>query len=441
MLMMTRQTEPTGENAAIAAHALRDTIFISLEDWDEIWRRNQFLVAEMARLAPDRKFLFVGLPTDVTNQIRRGNFKVLRSALAGTGAATSPPGLPNVRLFNSVKWLPNTLRAGRKINQWAERRQIQKATRQIGLQNPLLWLNPESAVHMVGKMGESSVIYDITDDWTSMTQSEKQREIVIAEDAELCRKADFVVVCSERLFEMKQKMARRLALIPNGVEANRYRWAGYRDPSEAGFSEAEALLPLPAAAKDWPRPVLGYTGSVHPDRVDLTLLMALARRFPQATFPLIGLLALTPEERAALERLPNIKLIGPVPYADLQAWMRGFDVCIVPHRVTVFTESLNPLKLFEYLAAGLPIVSTDVAGFRDYGPDSTNPLVYIAGGAEGEAREQAFFAAAGEALAERADPEKYARLRERRQQEAALHTWQARTRCLLEEMQKAIPAP
>jgi len=89
--------------------------------------------------------------------------------------------------------------------------------------------------------------------------------------------------------------------------------------------------------------------------------------------------------------------------------MRAFDVCITPHRVTAFTESLNPIKLWEYMAAGKPIVSTDIAGFRDY-----PSLVRIARDAD------SFLDAVREALAE--DP-KTAALR---QSQAAGHSWEQR---------------
>ena len=75
---------------------------------------------------------------------------------------------------------------------------------------------------------------------------------------------------------------------------------------------------------------------------------------------------LTEGDRQTLAACGNVVLTGPVPYAGIPEIMRAFDVCITPHRVTPFTESLNPIKLWEYLAAGKPIVATNVAGFRDY---------------------------------------------------------------------------
>jgi len=122
--------------------------------------------------------------------------------------------------------------------------------------------------------------------------------------------------------------------------------------------------PLPEAAAQWIKPVYGYTGSVHPDRVDVELVREFAQRV-KGTVVLLGPDMLPPQAKARLA-LPNVVIFGPVPYAQVPAYMRAFDVCIVPHRMSAFTESLNPIKLWEYLAAGKPIVSTDVAGFRDY---------------------------------------------------------------------------
>ena len=102
-------------------------------------------------------------------------------------------------------------------------------------------------------------------------------------------------------------------------------------------------------------------------------------------------------------------MTGPISYAEVPETMRAFDVCITPHRVTPFTESLNPIKLWEYLAAGKPIVAAPVAGFRDY-----PQLVRLASGAD------AFASAVEAALAE--DPA----AGEARRFEARRHSWNSR---------------
>lgn len=118
--------------------------------------------------------------------------------------------------------------------------------------------------------------------------------------------------------------------------------------------------------------------------------------------------------------MENVHLVGPVPNADVPALMAGFDVSIVPHMETPFTESLNPIKLWEYLAAGKPIVATNVAGFRDY-----PGLVMTASGAE------AFTSACRAALSEDAS------LPERRQSEAARNTWGMRVERLERILEEA----
>ena len=111
--------------------------------------------------------------------------------------------------------------------------------RRLGLRNPVLWLNPHDAVHLAGRLDERAVIYDITDDWSELTQSAALRQLTIAQDAELCRRADAVIVCSEKLLEKKRPLARNLHLVPNGVDAAHYARV------------LDATGPLPPEAAAW----------------------------------------------------------------------------------------------------------------------------------------------------------------------------------------------
>ncbi|HVX87276.1 MAG TPA: glycosyltransferase [Phycisphaerae bacterium] len=336
-----------------------DLLFLSLEPWDDIWRRNQFLTATLAKRHPHAKFLFVNPARDLSNALRRRDF----STLNPDPLISSPPGMEggNIFLTRPTKLLPNSLAPARRFNEALLRRHVRKAARALGLQNPLLWLNPHSAVHMVGRMHESAALYDITDDWTTFTQPPRHTALIRRQDAALCQKADAVIVCSQKLLDLKRPLigqrpagSENLYLIPNGVDADHYAKIG--DPS----------FPAAPAAAHWPKPVFGYTGTIHPDRVDLALLSHLAASLQKGSLVLVGPNHLPPDALARFAAHKNVFFTGPVPYAQIPAYMQAFDVCITPHRMTPFTESLNPIKLWEYLAAGKPIVSTDVAGFRDY---------------------------------------------------------------------------
>ncbi len=307
------------------------------------------------------------------------------------------PDLPNITVTHPLKILPNSLAAGRRFNEAVARRHIRRVARRLGIKNPVLWLNPHSAVHMAGRMGERAVIYDITDDWTQLTQSPSLTQLTTEQDAELCRRADAVIVCSQKLFDLKHGLSHHLHLIPNGVDAKHYDGVLNQDK------------PLPDDAKRWPKPVLGYTGTIHPDRVDIALVEAIARKLSQGSIVLLGPNHLSENDKSRLVNSGKVMFKEAVPYTQLPEYMRAFDVCITPHCMTAFTESLNPIKLWEYLAAGKPIVSTNVAGFRDY-PD----FVYLAHDAD------SFVVAVQNALREGSGKP------EARRAEARSHSWESR---------------
>jgi GT2 family glycosyltransferase/glycosyltransferase involved in cell wall biosynthesis len=324
-------------------------IFVSLEDWDEVWRRNQFVCAKLVERNPKLKILFVQPALDVSNALRTGRFARLFQRRERTIGAHG-----RIVCTRGLKLLPNSWKWARKVNEWMLHRHLRGVARRLEFRRPVLWLNPHSAVHLADRMCERAVIYDITDDWTELTQSAALRQLTIAQDAELCGRADAVIVCSEKLLEKKQPLARNLHLVPNGVDAAHYARV------------LDATGPLPTEAASWPKPVFGYTGTIHPDRVEVELVEKIAREFPSGTVALVGPIMLSATDRDRLRACGNVAMTGAVAYERLPELMRAFDVCITPHRVTAFTESLNPIKLWEYLAAGKPIVSANVAGFRDY---------------------------------------------------------------------------
>jgi glycosyltransferase involved in cell wall biosynthesis len=324
---------------------MRDLIFVSLENWDDVWRRNQFMCAALVRRFPDIKILFVGLPLNISHNLRHGN--LFGSENKGTRRV---PDFPNITVTHALKLCPDSIAAGRCFNEGMARRHVRRVARDLGLSDPILWLNPHSAVHMAGAMKERAVIYDITDDWAMAPSfSERDRELIIEQDRALCRRADLVVVCSEALETSRRGRCKQLLLLPNGVDHERY--AAIPDATERGR---------------WPGPVFGYTGTIHGDRFDVNLAAGVASAFPEGSVVLVGPDHLTGAEKQKLAAYSNIHINGPVPYPKIPEVMAQFDVCIVPHVESKFTNSLNPLKLWEYLASGKPVVSTNVAGFSDY---------------------------------------------------------------------------
>ena len=390
----------------------RSFIFVAMEDFQGVWRRNQPVAAGLARRNAGGRVLYVGLDVDVSNLLRRGRIGDLWRQLKAA-RLTAAPGHPNLHTLKCIKWLPNTVTPFRRFNRRLQRRRVRRAAGSLGIAGPVLWMNPYYAVHLPGRMGESLVVYDVGDDWTQFRhKTARETRQVIDEDAALTRRADLTIVVSQHLFDLKRPQARRLELIPNGVYTQRYT------------AIAAGKIAPHAMAAAWHRPTLLYTGSVHQERVDLPLLVAVARAYPLATVALVGPDMLTPAGRQLLGAEANVVLAGTVPFDQMPAVMAAADVLIVPHRVTPFTNSLSPLKLYEYLAAGLATVATPVSGFREH-PE----LIRLAGDAP------QFIQGVGAALSESVSR------RAARQRAAADFSWDARLDAIEAALDKSEAGP
>jgi glycosyltransferase involved in cell wall biosynthesis len=219
--------------------------------------------------------------------------------------------------------------------------------------DPLVWVN--DALYADWALGTGwPTVYDITDDWLLAPLPPRQEARLRADDELLLERSGAVVVCSPDL--ARTRGARRsVDLIPNGVDVDLFRTPQAR-PSE-----------LP------PSPVAVYVGTLHEERVDVALLIDVARSRPDLQVAVVGPDSLGQASHDALAAEPSVHLLGPVPYDRVPAFLQYADVVIVPHQVNPFTESLDPIKAYECLAAGRPTVSTPVAGFRDLG----GPVVVV----------------------------------------------------------------
>jgi teichuronic acid biosynthesis glycosyltransferase TuaH len=324
----------------------KSLILISLEVWDDIWRRNQFLAREFASRGWDVSF--VGPARDISYALRSGDF------YRCFGGISTPKDITRIKASRPVKLAPESISLGRRINASLLTGHLRSRYRLHQWKTlPVIWVNDHNSFSAIQSLERSCLIYDITDDWTTFVQNKAARDRVVASDRWLCENSDAVIVCSERLYEAKKAMVSpdRLFLVPNGVDIEHYA-----DCSKRSFDVYESRS----------NPVFGYTGSIHDQRLDVALVEAIARRMTTGVLRFIGPDMLEPSSRQRLLNTGRVELLGPIPYQDLPKAMQEMDAMIVPHLVTPFTESLNPLKLWEYLASGKPVVSTPVAGFRDY---------------------------------------------------------------------------
>jgi glycosyltransferase involved in cell wall biosynthesis len=186
-------------------------------------------------------------------------------------------------------------------------------------------------------------------------------------EAETCRRAGLVVATARVLVTRAKALgARRVLYLPNACEPEPFEVPIAAPPAAAGAPVAEI-----AGAR---RPCAIYAGALEA-WFDAALVRDTARLLPRWSFVLVG------PARARLreiEGLPNVRLLGPRPYASLPALFAGADAGIVPFRLTPMTHAIHPIKVYEYLAAGLPVVSTPMQETAAMGA----PLALAAGAEE-----------------------------------------------------------
>ncbi len=229
---------------------------------------------------------------------------------------------------------------------------IQGALRRAPAQPTQLWLFTPDAPELIDLLPAERVVYYCVDEFSAF--SGFNRELIERLERQTIAGADAVITTSAALYESRRTQHPNTHLVPHGVDVDH-------------FASAERVAPadVPSDIRDIPRPIFGYFGVIG-DYVDLDLLAAAARARPGWSFVLIGHSAGV--ETAELNRLPNIHLLGPRPYASLPRYCSRFDVGLIPFRMNRLTQAVNPIKLREYLAAGLPVICAPMPEVLSYRP-------------------------------------------------------------------------
>ena len=295
----------------------------------------------MRILARDNRVLWVNsigyrTPTASKADITRA-FKKLKAA---TDSLSEPE--RNIFVLNPLA-IPVYGRPGiRDLNRRLLRFQVKRAMRKLGFQRPINFVfNPAAAV-IAGALGEEQLVYYCVDEYTAFSgvSSTSLGEL----EEQLLRQADLVIVSADALYQSKSKIKPDTVIVRHGVDFDHFRKA--LDPSTVVPSEIENL----------PRPVIGFFGLIA-DWVDVDLMAHVAKEFPQGSLVVLGK---STTDMSVLEGIPNVHILGRKTYESLPAYCKGFDVALMPFRINELTLNANPLKVREYLAAGLPVVSTAI---------------------------------------------------------------------------------
>jgi len=358
-------------------------------DWDYLRYRKQHLMERIGRATP---VIYVNPPRALKWK-HPGQWGTVTDVAPGVRVYEPP-------VFPGIRWSP--LKAvNYRVIAAALRGMLPEGAK------PILWIYSPHAARFTELLDSSLVVYDMADDYTAPTGATlrgggERRELRALDRLErrLFGRADVVFAVSQPLRDKATAAgARHVRLLPNGCDIERYA-DRLREPRRI------------------PRPVIGYVGTVAP-RLDVELVRELARLRPEWSFEMVG--PVTPHVTLPADNPPNLVWAGEVPYADVPATIKRFDACILPLREIEYSYKSSPIQVFDYLAAGKPVVSSPVAQFEAW-----PSLVTTARGAAG------FAAALDEALGFDT-----AELQELRHQFARGESWDARARAALDTLAAA----
>jgi len=294
-----------------------DLLCFSHLRWDFVYQRPNHL---MARAARDRRVFFVEEPEFVE---QAPNLRV--STVDGIHIVRPllPEGLSPEGARLTLELLLQELVEGERIDR------------------PWLWYYTAMALPATRALQGSAVIYDCMDELSAFRGAPPD---LVRLEAELIDRADVVFTGGRSLWEAKADRHPRVHAMPSAVDVGHFRAA--RQPGDDPRDQAQIG-----------RPRIGYYGVID-ERIDQALLEAVAAARPEWQIVLVGPVAkLTPDE---VPSAPNIHHLGLKHYDELPAYVRGWDVAIMPFAINEATRYISPTKTPEYLAAGRPVVSTPV---------------------------------------------------------------------------------
>jgi glycosyltransferase involved in cell wall biosynthesis len=378
----------------------RDIVCIGTADWATELPINQHQL--MRRLGARNRVLFVeslGLrrPQLASRDLRR-IARRLRRGLRGAHPVDRLHVLsPLVLPFHGSAAL-------RSVNRRLLRAQVRRAMRRLGMRRPILWAYAPQAEALLDALEPELVVYHCVDDVAS--QKGVDAEGFRAAEERFAQRADLVLASAPALAERMRSFSRNVLYAPNVADTDLF---------------ATALQPGPVDpfVETLPRPRLVFQGAIVATKLDVGLLAELAALRPGWSLVLVGPRGAGDPggDLSPLETSPNIHFAGAREETDLPSVLRGADAGLIPYAINDLTRSVFPMKVYEYLAAGLPVFST--------------PLPALA---EVEAVEAASSAAEMVAAIERELAVDGAIRRGERSQAASAHSWQSR----IEEIEAAL---
>ena len=327
----------------------RDVVCMGFNDWDgEEWTNQQHLMSRLAAKGSGVLFIeSLGLrrPSLGSGRDLRRMGRRLRRGLG------SPRQRDGVTVLSPLVLPLHSHATVRSLNAWILRHRVGRIAQKLHFDRPILWAYVPQADALVDALDPELVIYHCVDDIAAHDGVDAPS--FTAAERSFAPRADLIIASAPALAERMAALSDDVLYAPNVADTALFATAlepGAIDPQLATLSE----------------PRIVFVGAVASNKVDFELVMELASARRHWTFALIGPIGLgyPQTDVSALMAQPNVHLLGPRAHADLPSVLRGAAVGVIPYRQSRLTASIFPMKVYEYLAAGLPVVATGVPALK-----------------------------------------------------------------------------
>lgn len=329
----------------------QNIIIYSTADWDNpFWTNKQHVAQQLS--ARGHRVLYVeslGLRApslrlaDAKRIIKRlKKFTQGLRKINNTLHVLSPLAIPGGGKFPAIK----------KINDLLVRKQIQGAIQKLNLKTHWAWTYNPMSLELLTAFQPQKIIYHTVDDLSAAPGMDT--DTIKRQEAHLLERADIIFCTSPRLLDNAKKYSTKPSFyFPNVVDIDH-------------FTKAHGS-PVPEDLNLIPEPRLGFVGAISSYKLDMDLINRTAQAHPEWSFVFVGKVGEgEPDSALTLKPLKNIHLLGPKSYGDVARYMHHFNVGLIPTPINEYTQSMFPMKFFEYLASDTPVVARDIDALREF---------------------------------------------------------------------------
>ena len=345
-----------------------DNIYICFagQSWDTPLKTNRHYM--MDRFAKKNMVLFIEsmglrMPTVSKNDIFKILTKIFRSLLGARKTSNKnlyalDPIIFPVAISNQFSILSMV---NRILLNFQVKRALKKIKKNKGIIEDIkivLWSYVPTVVPFIGSYKEELLVYDCVDDCSGVKNFSKTIDY---QDQKLTESSDVIFALSKPIFKQKSKINKNVHYAPGAADNQLFGLA------------MRASTKIPDDVSSIPRPILGYIGNLADHKQDFKLVEYIAKQRDNYSIVIIGPKwpgdSKLDSDIDKLEKMKNIHFLGLKNHNDLPSYIKSFSVCILPQKSNKYSRSSFPMKLYEYLGSGKPVVSTHtetLVEFKDY---------------------------------------------------------------------------